>query len=68
MISNANNRAGMTSNPKLRHANGMTGKVSSIHGHNGAPIKGVHKVESTEHAGTNGTRLNGAATNGVNGH
>lgn len=59
----------MASDPKLRHANGMSGKVSSsAHDHNGAPIKGTHKGESIDHAGTNGTRVNGAATNGANGH
>ena len=41
---------------------------SSAHGHNGAPIKGTHKAESNEHTGTNGSRINGAATNGANGH
>lgn len=60
---------GMTSNPKLRYANGMTGRVgSSVHDHNGAPIKGTHRDESIDHAGTNGSRVNGAATNGANGH
>ncbi len=63
----------MTSNPKVRYANGMSGKVNSVHEHNGAPIKGTHKSESSDHVGTNGTRVNGAATNGhatngVNGH
>lgn len=65
----ANKRTGMASDPKLRLANGMTGKVgSSAHEHNGAPIKGTHKAESIDHAGTNGTRVNGAATIGANGH
>ena len=60
----------MTSDSKLRHANGMSGKVSSsAHDHNGAPVKGTHKDESLDHAGTNGTRVNGASTvNGANGH
>ena len=58
----------MTSNPKLQHANGMSGKIASSVGNNGAPIEGTHKFESIDHAGTNGTRVNGAATNGVNGH
>ncbi|KAL9128111.1 MAG: hypothetical protein Q9175_007597 [Cornicularia normoerica] len=49
---------GMASDPKLRHANGMSGKVSSsAHDHNGAPIKGTHKDESIGHAGTNGIRV-----------
>ncbi|KAM0801888.1 catalase-like domain-containing protein [Usnea florida] len=59
---------GMTSNPKLQHANGMSGKIASSVGNNGAPIEGTHKSESIAHAGTNGTRVNGAASNGVNGH
>ena len=59
----------MTSDPKLVQANGMNGKVgSSAHDHNGAPIKGTHKDESINNAGTNGSRVNGAATNGANGH
>ena len=59
----------MTSDPKLRYANGMTGRVGvSAHDHNGAPVKGTHKEESSKPAGTNGTRLNGAASNGANGH
>lgn len=62
-----NNRTGMTSDPKLHHANGMKAS-SSAHSHNGAPIKGTHPAESNGHAGTNGTRVNGAATNGINGH
>ena len=65
----ADNHTGMASDSKLRNANGMSGKVgSSAHSDNGAPVKGTHKGESTEHAGTNGTRVNGAATNGANGH
>lgn len=64
-----NKLSGMTSNSKLRYANGMSGKnTSSVHGHNGAPIKATHKHESNHHAGTNGTRVNGAAINGANGH
>ena len=60
---------GMASSPKVRYANGMSGKVgSSAHGHNGAPVKGTHKAESIDHPGTNGTRVNGATTNGANGH
>lgn len=59
----------MTSDDKIRHANGMSDKVSSsAHDHNGAPIKGTHSDESREQAGTNGPRVNGSATNGVNGH
>lgn len=63
----------MTTNPKLRYANGMTGRVGqSAHDHNGAPIKGTHRDESIDHAGTNGSRVNGttngASTNGANGH
>ena len=60
----------MASDAKLRHANGMSGKVSSsAHDHNGAPVKGTHKEDSADHAGTNGTRVNGASTvNGANGH
>ena len=69
IVSDADIGTGMASNPKLRYANGMTGKVgSSAHGHNGAPVKGTHKDESIEHPGTNGTRVNGATTNGANGH
>ena len=59
----------MAKSPNLRVANGMTGKVGfSAHDHNGAPVKGTHKDESIAHAGTNGTRVNGAAANGANGH
>ena len=59
----------MASSPKVRYANGMTGRVgSSAHDHNGAPIKGTHKEESSGNPGTNGTRVNGATTNGANGH
>lgn len=59
----------MASDPKLRYANGMSGKVSSSADHeNGAPIKGTHSEESIDHAGTKGTRVNGDATNGANGH
>lgn len=69
MQPNANYHTGMASDPKHRYANGMSGKVgSSAHDHNGAPIKGTHKDESINHAGTNGTRVNGATTNGANGH
>ena len=68
MASETKNCIGMTSNPKLQHANGMSGKIASSVGNNGAPIEGTHKFESINHAGTNGTRVNGAATNGVNGH
>lgn len=60
---------GMASSAKNRTANGMSTKIgSSDHDHNGAPIKGTHKDESIDNAGTNGTRVNGAATNGANGH
>ena len=60
----------MAKSANLRVANGMTGKVGfSAHDHNGAPVKGTHKDESIAHAGTNGTRVNGASTtNGANGH
>ena len=69
MQPHANYRIGMASDPKLRYANGMSGKVSSsAHDNNGAPIKGMHEDESIDHAGTNGTRVNGASTNGANGH
>ena len=69
LISSADYQPGMAAKPGLRHANGMTGKVSSSgHNSNGAPVKGTHKGESIDNAGTNGTRVNGAATNGANGH
>ncbi len=59
----------MAKSPNLRAANGMSGKIGfSAHDHNGAPIKGTHKAESIGNAGTNGTRVNGAATDGANGH
>lgn len=59
----------MAKSPNLRVANGMTGKVGlSAHDHNGAPVKGTHRDESIADAGTNGTRVNGAAANGANGH
>ena len=59
----------MAANDSLRVANGMTSKVGySGHDHNGAPIKGTHKAESAPNAGTDGTRVNGGATNGANGH
>ncbi|KAL9127151.1 MAG: hypothetical protein Q9217_003921 [Psora testacea] len=53
---------GMAANDSLRVANGMSKKVGySSHDHNGAPIKGTHKGESTAHAGTDGTRPASAA-------
>ena len=60
---------GFSKDPKVHNANGMTSKVRFIgHSHNGSPIKGTHKAESIDNAGTNGTRVNGGATNGANGH
>lgn len=60
---------GFASDYKIRNANGMTSKVGfSGHRDNGAPVKGSHKQESIDNAGTGGSRVNGAASNGANGH
>ena len=59
----------MAKSSNLRVANGMTAKIGfSAHDHNGAPVKGTHMEESIDNAVTNGSRVNGAATNGANGH
>ncbi|KAL8788039.1 MAG: hypothetical protein Q9195_007505 [Heterodermia aff. obscurata] len=59
---------GMASSDKYKVANGMSAKVGlSAQPNNGAPSKGFHPQESKQDAGTNGVRVNGAATNGANG-
>jgi catalase len=59
---------GMTKNDDLKIANGMSKRVGGgALANNGAPVKGMHKSESHETAGTNGIRVNGS--NGAsNGH
>lgn len=59
----------MASSPKNRMANGMSTKMGvTARDDNGAPIKGTHREENIKHPGTDGSRVNGSATNGANRH
>ena len=59
---------GMAKKDDVKLANGMSKKVGGAAlANNGAPLKAMHKGESHETSGTNGTRVNGS--NGTaNGH
>lgn len=59
---------GMAKSNDAYGANGLKTKGKADEGeHNGAPLRGEHKKESTKKPGTNGIRLNGANVS-TNGH